>query len=141
MGKWWERFFDAYVEQSLVAPVFVTRFPVEISPLSRRSDYDPRFVDRFELIVAGQEIANGFTELTDPVEQEERIRSENAARIAAGERPYPLDRAFLRDLGRMPPAAGVAVGLDRVIMGLLGATSVDEVMAFPGALDGGTPRA
>jgi len=122
-------------------PAFVDLYPADQCALARLRPGSPPVAERFELYLDGIELANGFTELTDPVEQEERIRSENAARIAAGERPYPLDRAFLRDLGRMPPAAGVAVGLDRVIMGLLGATSVDEVMAFPGALDGGTPRA
>ncbi len=132
MGKWWERFFDAYVEQSLVAPVFVTRFPVEISPLSRRSDDDPRFVDRFELIVAGQEIANGFTELNDPIDQAARFEAQVAARGGGDDEAMYYDADYIEALCYgMPPAAGEGIGIDRLVMLLTNQQSIREVILFP----------
>ncbi len=116
-------------------PTFVDLYPADQCALARMRAGDPPMAERFELYARGIELANGFAELTDPVEQLARIEAENRAREAAGIEPYPVDRAFLDALGRMPPAAGVALGIDRVVMILLGASSVDEVMAFPGALD------
>jgi len=132
MGKWWEWFFDAYVEETLVAPVFVTRFPVEISPLSRRSDDDPRFVDRFELIVAGQEIANGFTELNDPIDQAARFEAQVAARGGGDDEAMYYDADYIEALCYgMPPAAGEGIGVDRLVMLLTNQQSIREVILFP----------
>ncbi len=132
MGKWWEWFFDAYVEENLVAPVFVTRFPVEISPLSRRSDDDPRFVDRFELIVAGQEIANGFTELNDPIDQAARFEAQVAARGGGDDEAMYYDADYIEALCYgMPPTAGEGIGIDRLTMLLTNNQSIREVILFP----------
>jgi lysyl-tRNA synthetase class 2 len=132
MGKWWEWFFDAYVEQTLVDPVFVTRFPVEISPLSRRNDDDPRFVDRFELIVAGQEIANGFNELNDPIDQAARFEAQAAARGGGDDEAMYYDADYIEALCYgMPPAAGEGIGIDRLTMLLTDKQSIREVILFP----------
>lgn len=132
MGKWWEWFFEAYVEESLVAPVFVTRFPVEISPLSRRSDDDPRFVDRFELIIAGQEIANGFNELNDPIDQAARFEAQVAARGGGDDEAMYYDADYIEALCYgMPPAAGEGIGIDRLAMLLTNQQSIREVILFP----------
>ncbi len=132
MGKWWEWFFEAYVEQSLLAPVFVTRFPVEISPLSRRSDDDPRFVDRFELIIAGQEIANGFNELNDPIDQAARFEAQVAARGGGDDEAMYYDADYIEALCYgMPPTAGEGIGIDRLAMLLTNQQSIREVILFP----------
>jgi lysyl-tRNA synthetase class 2 len=132
MGKWWEWFFEAYVEETLVDPVFVTRFPVEISPLSRRCDDDPRFVDRFELIVAGQEIANGFNELNDPIDQAARFEAQVAARGGGDDEAMYYDADYIEALCYgMPPAAGEGMGIDRLAMLLTNQQSIREVILFP----------
>jgi lysyl-tRNA synthetase, class II len=132
MGKWWEWFFDAFVEQTLVDPVFVTRFPVEISPLSRRSDDDPRFVDRFELIVAGQEIANGFNELNDPIDQAARFEAQVSARGSGDDEAMYYDADYIEALCYgMPPTAGEGIGIDRLTMLLTDNQSIREVILFP----------
>ena len=132
MGKWWEWYFEAFVEQTLVDPVFVTRFPVEISPLSRRSDDDPRFVDRFELIVAGQEIANGFNELNDPIDQAARFEAQVAARGGGDDEAMYYDADYIEALCYgMPPTAGEGIGIDRLAMLLTDNQSIREVILFP----------
>ncbi len=132
MGKWWEWFFDAYVEENLVDPVFVTRFPVEISPLSRRCDDDPRFVDRFELLVAGQEIANGFSELNDPIDQASRFEAQAALRGSGDDEAMYYDADYIEALCYgMPPAAGEGIGIDRLCMLLTNQQSIREVILFP----------
>jgi lysyl-tRNA synthetase class 2 len=102
-----------------------------MAALSRLRADDPRFAERFELYAGGREIANGFSELTDAAEQRRRLVAEQGVRRTLGRPVYPLDEGFLADLARMPPAGGVAVGLDRVLMLLLGARSIDEVLLFP----------
>jgi len=114
-------------------PEFVDQYPAEQCALARVRPGDPPVAMRFELYCEGVELANGFDELTDPDEQAARIERENRERAARGLPTYPLDRAFIEALGRMPPSAGVAVGLDRVVMQLLGFDRVDDVMAFPEA--------
>jgi len=132
MGSWWEWFFDAYVEDKLRDPVFVTRFPVEISPLSRRCDDDPRFVDRFELIIAGQEIANGFNELNDPADQAARFQAQAAKRQAGEDEAMYYDADYVEALCYgMPPAAGEGIGIDRLVMLLTDQQSIREVILFP----------
>lgn len=122
-------------------PTFVDLYPADQCALARLRPGNPPVAERFELYLEGVELANGFTELTDAVEQRERIHAENRARVVADLDPYPVDEAFLAALDHMPPAAGVAVGVDRVVMSLLGASAVDQVMAFAGAIDGGEPHA
>ncbi len=131
-GRWWELLFGELVEPSLRDPTFVTRFPVEISPLARRCEDDPRFVDRFELFTATWEIANGFAELNDPQDQAERFR-EQAARRANGDAEamyYDADYVEALSYG-MPPTAGEGVGVDRLVMLLTDRRSIREVILFP----------
>ena len=122
--------YENEVEPNITGPTFVTGFPVEISPLSRSNDEDPSVVDRFELIIAGKEFANAFSELNDPQEQRRRFKEQ----VAKGgeENPKEVDEDFLRALEvGMPPAAGEGIGIDRLIMLLVGAKSIREVIPFP----------
>ena len=133
----------SYLQASLVephlgigTPSFVDLYPADQCALARLRPGDPPVAERFELYACGVELANGFTELVDAGEQRARIEAENQARRDQGRAPLPLDEDFLAALERMPPSAGVAVGVDRVVMLLLGAGSIGEVMAFPGATGG-----
>lgn len=131
-GKWWEVLFDAYVEPKLVNPTFVTGYPTEISPLSRRNDSDPSRVDRFELFMATWEIANAFSELNDPVDQAGRFAAQAADREAGDEESMYFDADYIRALTYgMPPAAGQGIGIDRLVMLLTGCQSIREVILFP----------
>lgn len=131
-GRWWERLFDVHVESTLQNPTFVTGYPAEISPLSRRNDADPDIVDRFELFVATREIANGFTELNDPVDQAERFAAQAAAREAGDEESMYFDDDYIRALTyAMPPTAGEGIGVDRLVMLLTDRASIREVILFP----------
>ncbi len=112
-------------------PVFLVDYPIEMASLARPKPSDPRLAERFELYIAGLELANAFGELTDAAEQRRRCEEDNATRRALGLPEYPLDEAFLGALEHgMPPSAGIAVGLDRVLMLLTDAASIDEVVAF-----------
>lgn len=113
--------FDEHVVPHIIQPMFITEHPLELSPLSARSAHDPMLADRFELYACGMEIANGCTELTDPDEQRRRMETQGAV-------DHDLIRAL--ELG-MPPTAGCGIGVDRLCMLLLGATSIDQVMALP----------
>ena len=131
-GKWFERLFDAYVEDNLVQPTFVTAFPTEISPLSRANDEEPRVVDRFELIIYGREIANGFTELNDPVDQAARFTAQAEAKASGDEEAMFFDHDYVRALSYgMPPTAGEGIGIDRLVMLLTDQSSIREVILFP----------
>jgi lysyl-tRNA synthetase class 2 len=101
-----------------------------MAALARRKSDDPSVAERFELYVGGMELANGFSELNDPVEQRQRFIDANLRRQHAGLPALPLPEPFLNDLGRMPPSAGIALGIDRLVMLLTGADSIDEVIAF-----------
>ncbi|MCA9298415.1 MAG: lysine--tRNA ligase, partial [Phycisphaerales bacterium] len=123
---------DAHVERTLVNPTFVTGFPTEISPLSRRNDADPSRVDRFELVIATWEIANAFSELNDPVDQAERFAAQAKAREAGDHESMYFDADYIRALSYgMPPTAGEGIGIDRLAMLLTGRTSIREVILFP----------
>ncbi len=124
------RIYEHALESDLTGPVFITGFPVEVSPLSRRNDEDPTIVDRFELIIGGKEFANAFSELNDPMDQRKRFEEQ----VAAGgeENPREVDEDFLRALEvGMPPTAGEGIGIDRLVMLLTGADSIREVIPFP----------
>lgn len=124
--------FERLVEPRLIQPTFVTQYPAEVSPLSRPNDSDPAFVDRFELFVAGTELANAFSELNDPVDQHGRFRDQLKARAAGDDEAHPMDADYVRALEYgMPPAAGQGIGVDRLVMLVTGSTSIREVIPFP----------
>lgn len=111
-------------------PVFLVEYPARRGSLARLKPGDPSVAERFELYIGGIELANAYSELSDPEEQRERFTNELNQRIDRGKHGHPLPEKFLRDLADMPPAAGIALGIDRLVMLLLGATSVDDVVAF-----------
>ncbi len=112
-------------------PAYLIDYPASMAALARLGPRDPSVAERFELYAGGLELANGFSELTDAVEQRRRLEEERAVRIARGRPAYPLDETFLEAVGRMPPSGGVALGLDRVLMLLLGAERIEDVLLFP----------
>lgn len=116
-------------------PTFLTEYPAEMAALARIKPDDPRVAERFELYIDGLELANAFSELTDPIEQRKRFAADEERRRAVGKTPYPLPERFLDQLTAMPEAAGIALGLDRLVMLVAGAQSIDDVVAFtPGEL-------
>ncbi len=120
------------VEPALIQPTIVSRYPHESAPLAKRCDDDPRYVDRFEPFVNGMEIGNAYSELNDPLEQRERMEAQVAAREAGEATAQPLDESFLLALEHgMPPAGGMALGIDRLTMVLTGAPNIREVILFP----------
>jgi lysyl-tRNA synthetase class 2 len=124
--------FEHRVEPRLVQPVFVCQFPIEVSPLARRNDADPRFVDRFELFIACSEVANEFSELNDPEDQRARFEQQLRARAAGDEEAHAMDEDYVRALEYgLPPTAGAGIGIDRLVMLLTGAPSIREVILFP----------
>jgi lysyl-tRNA synthetase, class II len=132
LGKLWMMIFDEVVEDKLWGPVFIHQYPVEVSPLARRNNEDPTVTDRFELYICGREMANAFTELTDPIDQRNRFEDQVRARAAGDEEAHFLDEDFLRALEYgMPPAAGEGIGIDRLVMLLTNSQSIREVILFP----------
>jgi len=124
--------FEAAAEHLLVQPTFVTDFPLDVSPLSRRKDANPRLVDRFELYCAGREIANAFSELNDPVDQHDRFAAQVSQRDQGDEEAHPMDDDFIRALEfGMPPTAGEGIGIDRLVMLMTNQPSIREVIFFP----------
>jgi lysyl-tRNA synthetase class 2 len=132
LGKVITKIFDAVVEPKLIQPTFITGYPAEVSPLSRRSNDEPDLTDRFELFIAGREIANGFSELNDPVDQKERFTQQVQSRKAGDEKAHLMDEDYIEALEYgMPPAAGEGIGIDRLVMLLTDVVSIREVILFP----------
>jgi lysyl-tRNA synthetase class 2 len=131
-GKIIEELFEATAEHTLIAPTFVTGHPVEISPLARQDRNDPFLTERFELFVGARELANGYSELNDPVEQRLRFEDEQAAKDAGDAERGSVDEDYLRALEYgLPPTGGLGIGMDRVAMLIAGVHSIKEVILFP----------
>ena len=132
LGKIQTEIFEATVEENLMDPTFITLYPTEVSPLSRRNDDDPFVTDRFELFVGGREIANGFSELNDAEDQAERFKAQVADKDAGDEEAMHYDADYVRALDYgMPPTAGEGIGIDRLVMLLTASPSIRDVILFP----------
>ncbi len=131
-GKILTKLFDALVEPKLIQPTFITGYPVEVSPLSRKSETDPELTDRFELFIAGKEIANGFSEINDPQDQYNRFLMQTKQRDEGNDEAHIMDSDYVEALEYgMPPTAGEGIGIDRLVMLLTDSPSIREVILFP----------
>ena len=125
-------FFEKYVEDTIIEPTFVFGHPIEISPLAKKDPNDPRFTQRFELFIIGSEYANAFTELNDPIDQYERFENQLKERELGNEEANDMDMDFVEALEYgMPPAGGMGMGIDRLVMLLTGSETIREVILFP----------
>ena len=124
--------FEEKVEETLMQPTFITGHPTEISPLAKRNVEDPRITDRFEFFIYGRELANGFTELNDPIDQEGRFLSQLEQREAGDDEAHVMDRDYITAMEYgLPPTGGVGIGIDRLVMFLTDAASIRDVLLFP----------
>ncbi|GAB0173676.1 Lysyl-tRNA synthetase LysS [Helicobacter trogontum] len=124
--------FDNFVESKLINPTFITEYPIEISPLARRNDINANIADRFEFFIGGRELANGFSELNDPLDQLERFKAQVAEKEKGNEEAQYMDEDYVWALGHgMPPTAGEGIGIDRLVMLLTNNKSIKDVLLFP----------
>ncbi len=132
LGQLQAELFDEFVEAKLINPTFITDYPVEISPLARRSDVNPAITERFELFIAGKEIANAFSELNDPVDQYERFKGQVDAKECGDDEAHEMDEDFIKALSYgMAPTAGQGIGIDRLVMMLTNQHTIRDVLLFP----------
>lgn len=131
-GKILSECFDAYVEEHLIQPVHITKHPIEVSPLSKLDPKDPRYTIRFESYIYGRELANGFSELNDPIDQRKRFELQVEERKHGDDEAHPIDEDFLTALEYgMPPTGGLGIGLDRLFMLMTNSSSIRDVLLFP----------
>ena len=124
--------FEETVETQLRQPTFVTEYPAETSPLARRNDQNPHITDRFEFFIGGRELANGFSELNDPIDQAERFQAQVAEKDAGDDEAMHYDADFIEALEYgLPPTAGEGIGIDRLVMIFANAPSIRDVILFP----------
>jgi len=132
LGQLQGELFDEFVEEKLIDPTFITQYPVEISPLARRNDTNPAITERFELFIAGREIANAFSELNDPLDQLERFKGQMDAKDCGDDEAHEMDADFVEALSYgMAPTAGQGIGIDRLVMLLTNEHSIRDVLLFP----------
>jgi lysyl-tRNA synthetase class 2 len=124
--------FETVAEEHLIQPTFIYDYPLELSPLSKQKASDKSLVERFELFIGGMEIANGYSELNDPMDQRDRFLAQLQARERGDEEAHQMDDDYIRALSYgMPPTAGEGIGVDRLTMLLTGSTSIRDVILFP----------
>jgi lysyl-tRNA synthetase class 2 len=132
LGKLQMEMFEAQVEERLTDPTFITAYPTEVSPLSRRNDNNPDLSDRFELFIGGREFANGFSELNDPEDQAKRFRAQAERKDEGDQEAMHYDADYVEALEYgLPPTAGEGVGIDRLVMLLTDSPSIRDVLLFP----------
>ena len=131
-GKIIDELFGEFAEEHIIQPTFITDYPIEMSPLTKKHRSKPGLVERFELFVNGKEIANAYTELNDPIDQKQRFEDQLELAARGDEEAMAMDHDFVRALEyAMPPTAGLGVGIDRLAMMLTNQASIQEVLFFP----------